>query len=395
MKAAPLFSSESVTSGHPDKVCDQIADGILDAALAQDPKTRSAVEVMATTNRVIVAGELSTTADLDIEQIVRSTIAQIGYTHEGVGFDSRTLQVMNILDHQSPDIAQSVERSMEAREEASADQLSLQGAGDQGLMFGYACDDTSALMPVPIYTAHQLASRLEHVRRTEMPGLRPDGKTQVTVRMENERPVSLETIVVSTQHEDALSLGEIREGVKRLVIDPVLGQIQERFDTSDVQLLINPSGRFVVGGPAGDTGVTGRKLIVDTYGGFARHGGGAFSGKDASKVDRSAAYATRWIAKNVVAAGLARRCEVQVSYAIGRAEPVGLHIDTFGSGSVSDAKLQSAVEQVFDLRPAALIEALKLNQPGFQAVAAYGHFGREGVTWEDTSKVDELLSILG
>lgn len=395
MKAAPLFSSESVTSGHPDKVCDQIADGILDAALEYDPKTRSAVEVMATTNRVIVAGELSTTAELDVEQIVRRTVERIGYTQEGMGFDARTLQVMDILDQQSPDIAQSVDRSIEAREESSGDLLSLQGAGDQGLMFGYACDDTPVLMPLPIYVAHRLASQLEQVRRTEMSGLRPDGKTQVTVRMENERPVSLDTIVVSTQHDDALSLEDIREGVKTLVVDPVLKQVGQRFDISEAKLLINPSGRFVVGGPAGDTGVTGRKLIVDTYGGFARHGGGAFSGKDASKVDRSGAYATRWIAKNIVAAGLARRCEVQVSYAIGRAEPVGLHINTFGTGCVSDDQLLSALGRVFDLRPAAIIETLRLNEPGFTAVSAYGHFGREGVTWEDTSKADELRSVLG
>ncbi|MDO5034086.1 MAG: methionine adenosyltransferase [Actinomycetaceae bacterium] len=391
----PLFSSESVTSGHPDKVCDQISDAILDAALAQDPKTHAAVEVLATTNRVIVAGELSTTADLDIDQITRDMIREIGYTDPDIGFDADSVEITNIMDQQSADIAQSVERSLEAREEDSEDALSAQGAGDQGLMFGYATNETPRFMPLPIHVAHTLAVKLEEVRRSSMPGLRPDGKTQVTVRIEDDRPVAIDTVVVSTQHVAELSLGEIREGVKELIVDPVLAELAEQYDTSNTRLLINPSGRFVVGGPAGDTGLTGRKLIVDTYGGFARHGGGAFSGKDASKVDRSAAYATRWIAKTVVAAGLADRCEVQVSYAIGRAEPVGLRIDTFGTGKVSDVELQKAVNQVFDLRPAAIIQNLKLTKPGFKEVAAYGHFGRLGVTWEDTSLADDLIAAIG
>ncbi|MDO5048352.1 MAG: methionine adenosyltransferase [Actinomycetaceae bacterium] len=394
MKQSRLFSSESVTSGHPDKVCDQISDAILDAALEQDPKTRAAVETLTTTDRVIVAGEATTTADLDIEQIVRDTVARIGYTEPGVGFDAETLQVQPMIDQQSPDIAQSVDRSFEMREESSEDKLSAQGAGDQGLMFGFACTDTPELMPLPIAAAHELARSLEKVRRTQMPQLRPDGKTQVSVRFEQKRPVSIETVLVSTQHSEDISLEEIREGVSQLVIKPVMDRLGESFDTSSTNLLINPSGRFVVGGPAGDTGVTGRKIIVDTYGGFSRHGGGAFSGKDASKVDRSASYAMRWIAKNVVAAGLATHCEVQVSYAIGRAEPVGLYVDTFGTGVVPDAELQRVIGEVFDLRPAAIIRDLHLTEPIFEPTAAYGHFGRDEFTWEQTDRVDELKSAL-
>lgn len=395
MYEAPLFSSESVTSGHPDKVCDQIADAVLDAALLEDRNARTAVEVMATTGRVIVAGEITTSAQIDIDSIVRETVREIGYTDPEEGFDADTLEVLDFVGQQSADIAQSVDRSMEAREEDSSDALSAQGAGDQGMMFGYACDSTDMLMPLPIHTANELAKRLEKVRRTEMPQLRPDGKTQVSVRMENEVPVAIDTVVVSTQHSADISLAAIREGVKELVIDPVLAELEGNYDTSSVKLLINPSGRFVIGGPAGDTGMTGRKLIVDTYGGMARHGGGALSGKDASKVDRSAAYATRWIAKNVVAAGLAKRCEVQVSYAIGRAEPVGLYIDTFGTGKVSDKHLQEAVAEVFDLRPAAIIKHLRLTEPGFKATAAYGHFGRNRFSWEDTSRAQQLLAAIG
>lgn len=394
MQENRLFSSESVTSGHPDKVCDRISDAILDAALEQDRASRAAVEVMSTTDRVIVSGEMTTNADLDIDQIVRDTVRKIGYTEPGIGFDADSLQVQQIVDKQSPDIAQSVDQSLEAREESSEDKLSAQGAGDQGLMFGFACTDTPTLMPLPIAAAHDFARRLEEVRRTEIPALRPDGKTQVSVRFEDQRPVSIETVVVSTQHADSLSLDEIREGVAELVVKPVLNDLEETVDTSSTNLLINPSGRFVFGGPAGDTGLTGRKIIVDTYGGFARHGGGAFSGKDASKVDRSASYALRWIAKNLVAAGLATHCEVQVSYAIGRAEPVGLFVDTFGTGVVPDVELQATISQVFDLRPAAIIRDLKLTEPGFEPTAAYGHFGREQFTWEELNRVEDLKSAI-
>jgi S-adenosylmethionine synthetase len=389
-----LFSSESVTSGHPDKVCDRIADSILDAALAQDRASRVAVEVMSTTNRVIVAGEMTTTAKIDVDQIVRDSVRDIGYTEPGTGFDADSLQVVQIVDKQSPDIAQSVGHSLEYREESSEDQLSAQGAGDQGIMFGYACNDTPTFMPLPIATAHELARKLEEVRRTEMPLLRPDGKTQVSVRFDGRRPVSIDTIVVSTQHAESLTLNEIREGVAELVIKPVLSTLGENYDTASTKLLINPSGRFVIGGPAGDTGVTGRKIIVDTYGGSARHGGGAFSGKDASKVDRSASYALRWIAKNVVAGGLAEHCELQVSYAIGRAEPVGLFVDTYGTGVVPDVELQRAIGKVFDLRPAAIIRDLKLTDPGFQPTSAYGHFGRDQFTWEQVNRVDELKAAI-
>lgn len=389
-----LFSSESVTSGHPDKVCDRIADSILDAALAQDRSSRVAVEVMSTTNRVIVAGEMTTAAKIDVDQIVRDSVRDIGYTEPGTGFDADSLQVVQIVDKQSPDIAQSVDHSLEYREESSEDQLSAQGAGDQGIMFGYACNDTPTFMPLPIATAHELARKLEEVRRTEMPLLRPDGKTQVSVRFDGRRPVSIDTIVVSTQHAESLTLNEIREGVAELVVKPVLSTLGEHYDTSSTKLLINPSGRFVIGGPAGDTGVTGRKIIVDTYGGSARHGGGAFSGKDASKVDRSASYALRWIAKNVVAGGLAEHCELQVSYAIGRAEPVGLFVDTYGTGVVPDVELQRAIGKVFDLRPAAIIRDLKLTDPGFQPTSAYGHFGRDQFTWEQVNRVDELKAAI-
>lgn len=394
MKENRLFSSESVTSGHPDKVCDQISDAILDEALRQDPKSRAAIETMATTNRVIVSGELTSKADLDIDAIVRKTVHRIGYSEPGIGFDAESLELLSIIDQQSPDIAQSVERSLEHREEDSEDLLSAQGAGDQGLMFGFACVDTPELMPLPIAAAHQLARQLEHIRHTEMPELRPDGKTQVSVRFDGKKPVSVDTIVVSSQHSDTISLDEIRAGIADRVVKPVLHALGEKFDTTNTQLLINPSGRFVYGGPAADTGLTGRKIIVDTYGGFARHGGGAFSGKDASKVDRSGSYATRWIAKNVVAAGLATHCEIQVSYAIGRAEPVGLFVDTFGTGVVPDEELQRAIKQVFDLRPAAIIRDLELTKPTFEPTAAYGHFGRDGFTWEDTSRAEDLRSAL-
>lgn len=395
MQSSRLFSSESVTSGHPDKVCDQISDAVLDAALTADPMSRVAVETLVTTDQVVVAGEVTCNGEFDVEQIVRDTIRKIGYTHPGEGFDADTVRIQSLIHTQSPDIAQSVDRSLENREENSADALSLQGAGDQGIMFGFACSDNPQHMPVPITLAHQLAQKLEEVRRTEVPELRPDGKTQVTIQYDEWTPVALDTVVVSTQHSEALSLAQIREAVQELVIKPVLAEHASFLSTTDTRFLINPSGRFVAGGPAADTGLTGRKLIVDTYGGYARHGGGAFSGKDATKVDRSASYALRWIAKNIVAAGLAAKCELQVSYAIGRAEPVGLWIDTYGTRTVSREDLNRAVREVFDLRPSAIIRDLQLRTPGFADTAAYGHFGRDGFTWEDTSKAADLLAVLG
>lgn len=395
MKSSRLFSSESVTSGHPDKVSDQISDAILDAALTVDPMSRVAVETLVTTDTVVVAGEVTCAGDFDVDQIVRDAIRKIGYTHPGEGFDADTVKITSLIHTQSPDIAQSVDRSLENREENSVDELSLQGAGDQGIMFGFACSDNPQLMPVPITLAHQLAQRLEEVRRTEVPQFRPDGKTQVTIQYDEWTPVALDTVVVSTQHAESISLEEIREAVRELVIKPVLAEHGAGLDLSETRFLINPSGRFVAGGPAADTGLTGRKLIVDTYGGYARHGGGAFSGKDATKVDRSASYALRWIAKNIVAAGLAAKCELQVSYAIGRAEPVGLWIDTYGTRTVPRDVLNKAVAEVFDLRPSAIIRDLHLREPGFAETAAYGHFGRNGFSWEDTSKAAELLAAIG
>ncbi|EEH63372.1 methionine adenosyltransferase [Gleimia coleocanis DSM 15436] len=395
MKSSRLFSSESVTSGHPDKVCDQISDAVLDAALSVDPMSRVAVETLVTTDKVIVAGEVTCAGDFDVDQIVRDTVRKIGYVHPGEGFDADSVEVTSLIHTQSPDIAQSVDRSQETREENSVDEISMQGAGDQGIMFGFACDDTPELMPLPISLAHKLAFQLEQVRTGLVPEFRPDGKTQVTLAYENGRPVALDTVVVSTQHAESISLAQIREAVQELVIDPVLAESAQGLDTHDTRFLINPSGRFVQGGPCADTGVTGRKLIVDTYGGFARHGGGAFSGKDATKVDRSASYALRWIAKNIVAAGLAAKAELQVSYAIGRAEPVGLWIDTFGTEKVSNEALTKAVLEVFDLRPSAIIRDLQLRTPGFAATAAYGHFGREGFTWEDTSRAQQLAALVG
>lgn len=385
-----LFTSESVTSGHPDKVCDQISDAILDSALRQDPNSRVAVETLATTQRVIVAGEMTSTAELDIDAIVRRTVRDIGYTEPGIGFDADSLEVLAMLDQQSPDIAQSVQQSLEAREEDSTDPHSAQGAGDQGLMFGYATDETPEYMPVPISLAHRLARQVEYVRRTDIPQLRPDGKTQVTVTIADGEAVGIDTVVISTQHDENMSLRDIRQGIGELVVTPVLAGLDARISTSDTRVLINPSGRFVAGGPSADTGVTGRKIIVDTYGGYARHGGGAFSGKDASKVDRSASYALRWIAKNVVAAGLAQRCEIQASYAIGRAEPVGLWVETFGTGNVGEDTLIDAIRSEFDLRPSAITEQLSLTRPVFQQTAAYGHFGRPDFSWEQLTHVEQL-----
>lgn len=394
MTHSRLFTSESVTAGHPDKVCDQISDAILDAALTVDSSSRVAVETLATTNRVIVAGEMTCPTDLDIDRIVRRTIEKIGYVEPGCGFDAQTVDVSVILDRQSPDIAQSVARSLEAREESSRDPHSNQGAGDQGLMFGYATNETPEYMPVPISLAHRLAKQLAQTRKTEMPALRPDGKTQVTVRIAHDVVTAIDTIVVSSQHSEDISLSEIREGIIDLVIAPVLTEVSETIDTGGTTLLVNPSGRFVEGGPSADTGLTGRKIIVDTYGGVARHGGGAFSGKDASKVDRSASYALRWIAKNIVAAQLAAKCEIQASYAIGRAEPVGLWIETYGTATVPEDRLHEAVRSVFDLRPSVITEALALTEPGFEPTAAYGHFGRDGFAWEQLNRVDELRAFL-
>jgi S-adenosylmethionine synthetase len=392
-----LFTSESVTEGHPDKICDQISDGILDALLTEDPRSRVAVETMVTTGLVHVAGEVTTQAYVDIPSIVRRTILDIGYDSSTKGFDGNSCGVEVSIGSQSPDIAQGVDQAYEARVEAGADPLDLQGAGDQGLMFGYANDETPELMPLPIWLAHRLAQRLTEVRKGgEVPYLRPDGKTQVTIEYDGDRPVRLDTVVVSSQHAADVSLENLLQpDIADHVVKSVLDQVD--IDSSNYRLLVNPTGRFEVGGPMGDAGLTGRKIIVDTYGGYARHGGGAFSGKDPSKVDRSAAYAMRWVAKNVVAAGLARRVEVQVAYAIGKAHPVGLYVETFGTETVPVEHLRKAINEVFDLRPAAIIRDLNLLRPIYQQTAAYGHFGRElpGLTWERTDRVEALRSVLG
>jgi len=396
--AGRLFTSESVTEGHPDKVCDQISDAILDAMLEQDPQARVAVETMVTTGLVHVAGEVTTDAYVEIPQVVREVVRAIGYTSSDIGFDGDSCGVSVSIGQQSSDIAQGVDKAMEVRlDDGDLDPLDRQGAGDQGLMFGYACDDTPTLMPLPIWTAHRLAERLAAVRKEGLvPGLRPDGKTQVTISYDGDRAVAVDTLVISTQHEPHVRLeDELFPAIRDLVVAPVLAALD--LDTSGYRLLVNPTGHFVIGGPKGDAGLTGRKIIVDTYGGIARHGGGAFSGKDPSKVDRSAAYAMRWVAKNVVAAGLARRCEVQVAYAIGRAHPVGLYVETFGTGTVPDERLTGAIRDVFDLRPAAIIRDLDLLRPVYRRTAAYGHFGRElpEFTWERTDRVDDLRSALG
>jgi S-adenosylmethionine synthetase len=379
-----LFSSESVTEGHPDKLCDQVSDAILDACLTADPASRVACETVAKTGFVLVAGEITTKAQLDYQKIVRGVVRDIGFTSSAVGFDADTCAVMVAIEQQSPDIAQGVDRG----------DASKQGAGDQGLMFGYACDETKELMPMPIQTAHQLAMKLAEVRKKKTKGidwLRPDGKTQVSVRYEDGQVTGIEAIVVSTQHDDKVKLKTIEEAIREHVIKPV---IPAKLVTNRTKIHVNPTGRFVIGGPQGDTGLTGRKIIVDTYGGFARHGGGAFSGKDPSKVDRSAAYYARFIAKTVVASGLARRCEVQFAYAIGVAEPVSMLVDTFGTGTVSDEKLTKAVLATFDARPGLLVQQLDLRRPIFRKTAAYGHFGREDAefTWEKTPLVEQLKS---
>jgi S-adenosylmethionine synthetase len=396
-----LFTSESVTEGHPDKICDQISDAILDALLAQDPTSRVAVETLVTTGLVHVAGEVTTAGYADIPGIVRSTVLGIGYDSSSKGFDGRSCGVSVSIGAQSPDIAQGVDNAYEHRVEADpshqADPLDLQGAGDQGLMFGYACDDTPELMPLPIWLAHRLAQRLSEVRKSgEVPYLRPDGKTQVTIAYEGDRAVSLDTVVISSQHAGDVSLENLLQpDIADHVLKPVVDAVG--IDTSSFRLLVNPTGRFEIGGPMGDAGLTGRKIIVDTYGGMARHGGGAFSGKDPSKVDRSAAYAMRWVAKNVVAAGLARRCEVQVAYAIGKAQPVGLYVETFGTETAPLDRIQDAIREVFDLRPAAIIRDLDLLRPIYSQTSAYGHFGRElaDFTWERTDRVEALRSVVG
>jgi S-adenosylmethionine synthetase len=391
------FTSESVTEGHPDKMADQISDAVLDAILAEDPTARVACETLVTTGLAVVAGEITTSAYVEIPRIVRETICGIGYDRESFGFDGNTCGVLTSIDPQSPDIAQGVDTALEVRAGKSGeDILNAQGAGDQGMMFGYACDETDDLMPLPIWLAHRLAQRLAEVRKAGvLPYLRPDGKTQVTFEYEDGRPVALKTVLISTQHQPGLDLETLlKPDLKEHVIHPLL---PPQFADNDYQVLANPTGSFELGGPHADCGLTGRKIIVDTYGGAARHGGGAFSGKDPSKVDRSAAYAARWVAKHVVAAGAASRCEIQVAYAIGVARPVSLLVETFGTEKVDPAKIASAVDQIFDLRPAAIIRDLDLRRPIYKKTAAYGHFGRTGkdFTWEETPRVDDVKSALG
>jgi len=395
--ARRLFTSESVTEGHPDKIADQISDGILDELLRQDPRSRVAVETLITTGQVHVAGEVTTAAYADIPTIVRDTILGIGYDSSKKGFDGASCGVSVSIGSQSPDIAQGVDHALEARSGSAGDALDSQGAGDQGMMFGFACTETPELMPLPIALAHRLARRLAAVRKDgTIPYLRPDGKTQVTIEYDGFQPVRLHTVVVSSQHAPDISLESLlTPDVREHVIAPELEGLG--LDTDGYRLLVNPTGRFEIGGPMGDAGLTGRKIIVDTYGGYARHGGGAFSGKDPSKVDRSAAYAMRWVAKNVVAAGLAERCEVQVAYAIGKAHPVSLFVETFGTEVVAVERIEKAIEEVFDLRPAAIIRDLDLLRPIYQQTAAYGHFGRDlpDLTWERTDRVADLKSAAG
>jgi S-adenosylmethionine synthetase len=391
-----LFTSESVTEGHPDKIADQISDAILDSLLSQDAKSRVAVETLITTGQVHVAGEVTTDGYADVMNIVRDTVLNIGYDSSEKGFDGNSCGVSISIGQQSQDIAQGVDDALENRVDSSVDPLDIQGAGDQGLMFGYACNDTPELMPLPISLAHKLAAQLTKVRKDGvLPYLRPDGKTQVTIEYQGDKAVALNTIVISSQHAPEIDLNkQLAPEVKKYVIDPILKDLE--LDSKNLRILINPTGRFVIGGPMGDAGLTGRKIIVDTYGGMARHGGGAFSGKDPSKVDRSAAYAMRWVAKNVVAAGLADRCEVQVAYAIGKAQPVGLFIETFGTEKFDLAKISAAVDEVFDLRPAAIIRDLQLLRPIYSDTAAYGHFGRElpNFSWEKTDRAASLKGLV-
>jgi S-adenosylmethionine synthetase len=392
-----LFTSESVTEGHPDKMADQISDAILDAILTEDPQGRVACETLVTTGQVMVAGEISTTTYVDIPRVVRDTILAIGYDSADVGFDGHTCGVSVAIDEQSPDIAQGVDQALEIRGGSELDDaFSELGAGDQGMMFGYATDETPSLMPLPIHLAHRMAERLAAVRKSgQVPYLRPDGKTQVTIVYEDGRPVAVDTVLVSTQHRSEIDLETLlRPDIEEHVIRPLL---PEDVDTSNVRIIVNPTGRFELGGPVADAGLTGRKIIVDTYGGTARHGGGAFSGKDPSKVDRSAAYATRWVAKNIIAAGLAERAELQVAYAIGVANPVSMMLETFGTEQADPDQILKAVREIFDMRPGAIIDALDLRTPGYREAAAYGHFGREGkrFTWERTDRAEALKAAVG
>ncbi len=390
------FTSESVTEGHPDKVADQVSEAVFDAILAEDPHARVACETLVTTGLCLVSGEITTDAYVDIAETARSVIKGIGYTNADFGFDGKTCGVLVALDAQSPDIAQGVNKSEEVRGRTGSDDLDLQGAGDQGMMFGYACNETSTLMPLPIHLAHRLAERLTEVRKSsQIPYLRPDGKTQVTFDYEDGKPVRLNTVLISTQHDDGIDRDTvIRPDLIEQVIRPM---IPAQFAQDDYSIFINPTGKFVLGGPHADTGLTGRKIIVDTYGGMGRHGGGAFSGKDPSKVDRSAAYAARWVAKHVVAAGVADRCEVQVAYAIGMAHPVSILVETFGTETIAVEKIEAAVKATFDLRPAAIVRDLKLKRPIYLQTAAYGHFGRElpDFEWEKLSRLSEFSSALG
>ena len=391
-----MFTSESVTEGHPDKLCDQVSDAVLDACLAQDPSSRVACETATKTGFVMVLGEITTQAFVNFDELIRKVVNGIGYDHSDKGFDGHTCAVQVAIASQSPDIAQGVDSALEIRDHTSDAEIDKIGAGDQGMMFGFACNETDVLMPMPIYLAHNLSRRLTEVRKNgTLPWLRPDGKSQVTVEYSFGKPKRVDTVLISTQHAPEVSQEEIRAQVIKHVIDPV---IPAEFRDADLKIYVNPTGRFVIGGPMGDSGVTGRKIIVDTYGGMARHGGGAFSGKDPSKVDRSAAYAGRWVAKNLVAAGAASRAEVQVAYAIGVAHPVSVLVETFGTANVDPAKISDVVSQVFDLRPAAILRDLDLRRPIYRQTAAYGHFGREsadGFPWEQTNKVDDVKSALG
>jgi S-adenosylmethionine synthetase len=390
-----LFTSESVTEGHPDKIADQISDSILDAMIAQDPSSRVAIETLITTGQVHIAGEVTTSGYVDIPKLVRDRILAIGYDSSRKGFDGESCGVSISIGSQSPDIAQGVDLAYESRVEHVDDEVAQQGAGDQGLMFGYACDETAELMPLPIHLAHRLAERLTAVRKDGIvPYLRPDGKTQVTIEYVDGQPVRVDTVVISTQHADDIDLDTLlAPDIREHVVEPELAKLS--IDTEGYRLLVNPTGKFVIGGPMGDAGLTGRKIIVDSYGGYARHGGGAFSGKDPSKVDRSASYAMRWVAKNVVAAKLATHCEVQVAYAIGKAEPVGLFIETFGTETAPIARIEEAILQTFDLRPAAIIRDLDLKRPIYAQTAAYGHFGRDlpDFTWERTDRAEQLAKL--
>ena len=396
MNNTRYFTSESVTEGHPDKICDQISDAILDNLIAQDPASRVAVETLVTTGLVHVAGEITTEGYAEIPDIVRSKLLEIGYNSSDIGFDGSSCGVSVSIGKQSADIALGVDSSLEAVSGSAEDSYDKQGAGDQGIMFGFACDETKDLMPLPIKIAHSLSERLAKVRHEGLVDfLRPDGKTQVTIGYEGDRPVSVQTVVVSTQHNPGVSQRDVSSAVEQFVISPVLESFG--FDSSESKLLINPTGNFVIGGPQGDAGLTGRKIIIDTYGGYSRHGGGAFSGKDPSKVDRSAAYAMRWVAKNLVAAGFATKAEVQVAYAIGVARPVGVYVECFGTNTIDNALIEKAVSEVFDLRPRAIIDALDLLRPIYGLTSTYGHFGRDlpNFTWERTNKVADLLSFAG